>query len=237
MIELKISETREELAKSFARDLFQLVSQTNGYFHLALSGGSTPRLLFDHLSHDYASRMPWEKIHFWWGDERCVPPSDAESNYRMTYDHLLGKIDFKPDHIHRIKGELTPGEACRLYRDEIRDLIPVHAHLPLFDLIILGIGDDGHTASIFPDQMDLLISNETCAIAVHPQSGQKRVTLTGPVLNNARQVSFLVTGTSKATRIAQIINKENSAAYLPASHIQPAGLSFYLDHEAASGIK
>ncbi len=239
MIELKISETPEEVAESFARDLFQMINQTNGHFHLVLSGGSTPRLLFDHLSHDYASRMPWEKIHFWWGDERCVPPSDPESNYRMTYDHLFGRIDVKPDQIHRIKGELTPEEACRLYVDEIGDLIPEHGHLPLFDLIILGIGNDGHTASIFSNQMDLLVSKETCAIATHPQSGQKRVTLTGPVLNNARQVSFLVTGKSKALRIAQIIHQENSSVHLPASHIQPGSgrLSFYLDREAASGIK
>lgn len=239
MINLKIYKTPKEVAESFARDLFQLISQTNGCFHLALSGGSTPQLLFDCLSSDYASRMSWNKIHFWWGDERCVPPSDQESNYRMTNEHLLEKINIKPHQIHRIKGELIPEEACRRYTDEILELVPIHARFPVFDLIVLGIGDDGHTASIFPDQMDLLTSKAVCAVASHPQSGQKRVTLTGPVINNAIRVSFLVTGKSKANRIAQIANEEELAVHLPAAHIQPGPgrLSFYLDHDAASLIK
>jgi 6-phosphogluconolactonase len=239
MIELKIFETPEEVAEAFARQLFQLVNQSDKNFHIALSGGFTPKLLFNLLARDYASRMPWAKIHFWWGDERCVPPTDDESNYKMTFDNLFSRISVKSGQIHRIKGELKPEEACGQYIEEILTHTELRNHMPSFDLIMLGIGDDGHTASIFPNQMSLLKSSAICAVAAHPVTGQKRVSLTGPVLNNARHVSFLATGKSKANRIAQIINKEESAVTLPAYHVQPlhGRLSFYLDRNAASLIK
>lgn len=237
--EIKTFETPEEVAAAFARQLFQLVHKSPGSFHMALSGGSTPKLLFDLLARDYALQMPWDKIHFWWGDERCVPPTDDESNYKMTNDHLLALIPVGPGQIHRIKGELAPEDACISYIPEIQEQLKIRNNLPAFDLIMLGIGDDGHTASIFPDQMSLLKANRICEVATHPQSGQKRVSLTGKVLNNADRVFFLVTGKSKAKRIAQIINQEDSANTLPAYHIQPQTglLSFYLDREAASGIQ
>jgi 6-phosphogluconolactonase len=237
--EIEIFETPADVAAAFARQLYQLVTQSSGSFHMALSGGSTPKLLFDLLARDYASQMPWDKIHFWWGDERCVPPTDDESNYKMTSDHLLALIPVAPRQIHRIKGELAPEDACISYIPEIQEQLKIRNNLPAFDLIMLGIGDDGHTASIFPDQMSLLKTNRICEVATHPRSGQKRVSLTGNVLNNADRVFFLVTGKAKAKRIAQIINQEDSATTLPAYHIQPqAGLlAFYLDREAASGIQ
>ena len=239
MSKLRIYEAPEQVAAAFAQQLFQLVSDSSaGEFHWVLSGGSTPKMLFELLARDYTPLMQWSKIHFWWGDERCVPPWDDENNYKMAYDHLLGRIPVSPEQIHRIKGELAPGEACRQYIDEIQSHLKIKQTLPAFDLIMLGIGDDGHTASIFPDQMDLMMTKTLCKVAAHPVTGQKRVSLTGPVLNNARQVSFLVTGKSKALRVAQILNKENTAAALPAYHIQPiqGGLTFFLDREAASGI-
>lgn len=239
MDKLNIFETPKEVAEAFARQLFQLVNQSDRSFHIALSGGSTPLLLFDHLAHDYFSQMPWNKIHFWWGDERCVPPSDDQSNYKMASDHLFNKITVESRQIHRIMGELPPEQACGQYIREIETHLNQQHHLPVFDLIMLGMGDDGHTASIFPNQMELLHAATTCEVTIHPQSGQHRVSLTGPVLNNAAYVSFLVTGKSKATRMAQIINHEPEASALPAYHVQPGPgrLSFYLDREAASGIK
>ena len=238
MTELCRSKTPEEAAEAFASRLLQLVAGS-GDFHWALSGGSTPGILFDLLARDYVSRMPWPKIHFWWGDERCVPPSDAESNYQMAFNRLFRKVPVKEDQIHRIKGELPPEEACSQYSTEIRSHVKTRDALPSFDLIMLGIGDDGHTASIFPDQMDLLTSGRICEVATHPVTGQKRVSLTGPVLSNARYLYFLVTGLSKATCIARIVNKEKSASGLPAYHIFPSGdgrLAFFLDQDAASGI-
>ncbi|MGV8093425.1 MAG: 6-phosphogluconolactonase [Mangrovibacterium sp.] len=236
MTKIKIFETPKEVAAAFARELFQLASNSSGNFHLALSGGLTPRLLFDLLAYDYAFLMPWNKIHFWWGDERCVPPGDLESNFKMAHDYLLGKIPVNPGQIHRIKGELDPKEACEQYIDEILGHVNLRHNLPAFDLIMLGMGDDGHTASIFPDQMDLIKAGTICEVATHPITGQKRVTLTGPILNNAGHVAFLVTGKSKASQIAQVFNKKGSASRLPVYHIQPrhGRLSFFLDSEAAS---
>ncbi len=239
MAELHIVENPEKLAETFAEELLQQVSRAAGNFHLALSGGSTPRLLFDLLARDYAARMPWAKIHFWWGDERCVSPAHPDSNYKMAYEHLLSQVPVHPTQIHRVKGELDPEEASKQYAGEICDQVPAQQGLPSFDLVMLGIGDDGHTASIFPDRMDLPNSAGICQVATHPQSGQKRVSLTGPVLNNARHVCFLVSGKSKAGRIGQIVNQESAAAALPASYIRPVHgrLSFFLDQDAASGIK
>lgn len=236
--EIKLFDNPDQVAKAFAEELFALVSNSPGEFHLALSGGSTPKLLFDLLAREYHSKMPWEKIHFWWGDERCVPPGDDESNYKMTREHLLTKVPVDDQQVHRIQGELEPGKACELYITEILSRVKLRTGLPAFDLIMLGMGDDGHTASIFPDQMDLLEADRICETAVHPQSGQIRVSLTGRVLNNAERVFFLVTGKAKAERIKQIVNGEETAVTLPAYHIRPltGKLAFYLDRDAATGM-
>lgn len=236
--EIKVFDDSEAVANAFADELYQLVSSSEKPFHLALSGGSTPALLFDILARQYATIMPWDRIHFWWGDERCVPPTDGESNYRMTRDHLFSKIKVDETNIHRVKGEWRPEEAAAAYQQEIVNFLPRTDGWPVFDLIILGMGNDGHTASIFPHQMDLLESDQVCAVATHPESGQKRVTLTGRVLNNAKRVFFLVTGKSKAERVKEIINQLGKAKKLPASHIRPmhGKLAFYFDQGAATEI-
>ncbi|MCW0481988.1 6-phosphogluconolactonase [Gaoshiqia sediminis] len=235
---IKVFDNSVAVANAFAKKLYQLASSSEKPFHLVLSGGSTPALLFDILARQYATIMPWDRIHFWWGDERCVPPTDGESNYRMTRDHLFSKIKVDETNIHRVKGEWRPEEAAAAYQQEIVNLMPHTDGWPVFDLIILGMGNDGHTASIFPHQMYLLDSEQVCAVATHPESGQKRVTLTGKVLNNAKRVFFLVTGKSKAERVKEIINKLEKAEKLPATHIRPTHgkLAFYFDQEAATGI-
>ncbi len=236
--EIKIYKTPKLVAESFAEELYQFVKNSHRPVHIALSGGSTPALLFDVLAQDYAEKMPWEKIHFWWGDERCVPPSDNESNYKMTFDHLFSKITVLKDQVHRVRGEMTPADANTDYISEIERYVPQKKGWPVFDLIILGMGNDGHTASIFPHQPELLESDEVCAVATHPESGQKRVTLTGKVLNNAGLVYFLVTGLSKKERVAEILNKKDGAEKLPSFHIQPneGKLVFFFDSDAASGL-
>ncbi|MEL7585672.1 MAG: 6-phosphogluconolactonase [Prolixibacteraceae bacterium] len=236
--EIKLFDNPDQVAEAFAEELFALVSNSPGVFHLALSGGSTPKLLFDLLAREYQSKMPWGKIHFWWGDERCVPPADNESNYKMTHEHLLMKVPVDDRQVHRIQGELEPGKACELYIREILTQVNQRRGLPAFDLIMLGMGNDGHTASIFPDQMDLLETDRICETAIHPQSGQIRVSLTGRVMNNAERVFFLVTGKAKAERIKQIVNGDEMAVTLPVYHIRPltGKLVFYIDRDAASGI-
>ena len=237
--EIKIYKDANGVAKAFAEMLIKITTRNKQTMHIALSGGSTPTLLFDILAREYSKQMPWNRIHFWWGDERCVPPTDNESNFKMTKEHLFNKIDIGKNQIHRVKGELPPDKAKDSYISEIKQNIDTQNGLPIFDLIILGMGNDGHTASIFPDQLSLLNSDTICAVASHPESGQKRITLTGGIINNAKLISFLVTGKSKADRIAEIFINKEEAKKLPASFIQPKNgeLIFFLDTEAAAGLK
>lgn len=236
--EVRIFANNKELAEAFALELFQMMANNRQRYDIALSGGSTPKLLFDILADKYAEKMPWNRIHFWWGDERCVPPTDPDSNYGMTYDRLLSKIIIDESQIHRVKGELQPEAACNDYILEIQSNLNEKQNWPIFDLIILGMGDDGHTASIFPDQMNLLHSDKICEVATHPQSGQKRVSLTGEVINNANRIYFLISGKTKAKRVSEIMNNLKKAQKLPAFHIEPkqGKIIFFLDQEAASEI-
>jgi len=201
---------------------------------IALSGGSTPKLLFRHLADLYRDRIDWSKVHFFWGDERCVPPDHEESNYGMTRELLLQYIAIPEGNVHRIRGEADPGEEAQRYGEVIQEFVPKANGRPAFDLMILGMGDDGHTASIFPDQLELLKAEGPCAVASHPESGQQRITLTGPVINNAGLISFLVTGADKAPRIEEIFQKKGNWENYPAAHIQPerGELHWFLDEEA-----
>ncbi len=236
--EVKIFENAESVASAFAFEFYQMVTSTRQRFDIALSGGKTPKLLFEILARDFNKKIPWERIHFWWGDERCVPPTSEESNYRMTKEFLFSKIPIDESQVHRIKGELLPEEACQDYIRQIQSNLNERNDWPIFDLIILGMGSDGHTASIFPHEMKLLKSDEICAVATHPETGQERITLTGQVLNNANRVFFLITGKPKAKRVSEIMNNLKKAKKLPAYHIEPekGEIAFFLDQKAASKI-
>ena len=229
-----IFDTPQAVAEAFAKDLAQRIAAAD-QLTIALSGGSTPKLLFDHMAAEYAD-IDWSKVHLYWGDERCVPPTDDDSNYKMTVTHLLSKIDMPEANVHRVLGENDPVQEAERYGKEIEDGLPSANGLPQFDLIILGMGADGHTASIFPHEMELLDSKEVCAVATHPESGQKRVSLTGQVINNARVVTFLVTGASKAEKVVEIFNQSGDWKSYPASYIKPDSgeLTWYLD-KAANG--
>ena len=239
--EIKTYPTTEATVEALASDLLQIISNSGRQkFNLALSGGNSPKILFDIMAGDYfAPKIPWECIHFWWGDERCVPPNNDDSNFKMAKEHLFDKIKTDLSHIHRIKGELVPEEACREYSREISMDLHHKNGLPVFDLILLGMGTDGHTASIFPDQMGLLDSENICEVATFPATGQKRVTLTGKVINNAERILFLVTGEQKKERVSEIIGKKDSAFSLPSYHICPehGQLTYYFDKDAASEIR
>ena len=224
------------MADVFAKQLVKWVNESpNDDFHLALSGGKTPSLLFSLLSEKYTNQLNWSKIHFWWGDERMVPPADPESNFGVVNKLLFSKIGIMPDQIHRIKGESDPISETIEYSIEIQSFIPILNGWPNFDLVMLGMGDDGHTASIFPNQMQLMKSESITAIAVHPESGQKRISLTGEVLNNAKRVAFLVAGTSKSRIFNEIISGSEKASLYPASHIHPIGELHWFADKACLG--
>lgn len=228
------SKTPEDLADAFALQLIRWVIETPGdTFHLALSGGKTPSLLFSRIAEKYLHEIPWHKIQFWWGDERMVAPYDPESNFGVVNKLLFWKIGIPQSQIHRIKGEVHPTEEAKRYGLEIRSLVPKLNNWPVFDLIMLGLGDDGHTASIFPDQMQLLGNEEVTAIAYQPNTGQQRITLTGKVINNAKRVAFLISGASKAKIFNEIIHKSGNSLFFPALYIQPEGELHWFGDEAS----
>ncbi len=238
MIQTKVFNNKNEVAKAFADFIVQLTKHRTKV-HIALSGGSTPKVLFDLLASNYRTQINWKVIHFWWGDERCVPPDSSDSNYNMTHQHLLQHIDISESQVHRVLGEADPQQEAQRYGDHMhRELSKIH-EVPVFDLIILGMGSDGHTASIFPHQMDLLREENICAVATHPESGQQRITITGHVINQARHIAFLVTGNDKTEKVEIIINKKPGYHKYPAAHVAPitGKLTWYLDHEAAAGLE
>jgi 6-phosphogluconolactonase len=240
MKEIKIFPSPFELAEKFAEELVFMINDSGAAkktFTLALSGGNTPKLIFSILSNHFSNSKSWEYVHFFWGDERCVPPEDPDSNYGMAKKQLLEKIEIPFANIHRIFGEKDPYEEAVRYSNEIVGFTREMHGLPLFDMIILGLGEDGHTASIFPDNMKLLDSDRICEVAVHPESFQKRITITGKVINNAENVVFLVTGAKKAEVVAEIIDKSKAGDY-PAALIEPRHglLKWYLDISAAKMV-
>jgi len=236
-MKLKKYKTKKELALQFSRYL-AIVLSSKETLHIALSGGSTPKVVFDELAANFQPDINWHNVHLYWGDERCVSPSDNESNYKMTVAHLLSKIDIPKKNIHRIKGENEPNYEAKRYAALITDNLPTQNGLPQFDFIILGMGDDGHTASIFPHEIDLWYSKKICEVATHPISGQKRISLTGQIINNAQIVAFLVAGENKAKRLEEIKQNDAQAKQYPASLVAPKSgrLVWFVDQAAAALI-
>jgi 6-phosphogluconolactonase len=235
---VRVFSSPDELAMSFAEDFVHLINESakdQKYITIALSGGSTPELLFKILSDKYGKMVPWKYVHFFWGDERCVKPSDPESNFGMTYRTLLSNIDIPENNIHRIRGEDDPLIEAVRYSEEIAHFTDKRDGMPLFDIFLLGLGEDGHTASVFPDNLRLMESHKICEVAFHPVSNQKRITITGRVINNARLVTFLVTGRKKAGVLKNILKNMPPSESYPASFIVPiyGRLAWFIDHEAA----
>lgn len=187
-------------------------------FNIALSGGSTPALMFRLWGADYRRQTPWERLRFFWVDERCVPPTDRESNYGMTHENLLAGVCMPPENILRIKGENDPEEEARRYEAQVRSLLPEEEGFPRFDMVILGAGEDGHTSSIFPGQEHLLTTRRVYAVASHPKTGQRRIALTGHPIIRAGRLIFLLTGRAKAPVLADIVDTTDAgpAAYVAA---------------------
>jgi 6-phosphogluconolactonase len=235
---VKVFSSPYKLAMSFAEELVHMINESakiKKYFTIALSGGSTPEILFKILSEKYGKEVPWQYVHFFWGDERCVKPTDPESNFGMTSRVLLSKIEIPEKNIHRIKGEADPLLEAVRYSDEISRFTEKRDGIPVFDIVLLGLGEDGHTASIFPGNIRLIESDKICDVAVQPVSNQKRITLTGCVINNACIVTFLVTGRKKAEAVEKILKSIPPAQNYPASFIVPVygHLSWFLDQDAA----
>jgi 6-phosphogluconolactonase len=221
------------MADLFRHDVAEALTKNNS-ISIAFSGGNTPKVFFEQLATE-PHAVPWDKIHIFWTDERCVPPDHADSNFGMTNKSLLRKLNTIPVNIHRIAGENDPPYEANRYSDEIRSYVTLKDGLPVFDWIFLGIGDDGHTASIFPDRMDLFHTDDLCAVVKHPQSGQARITLTGRSILNAQRISFMANGETKSLVLKDIFDRNLKATFYPAFHIQSShsNVDWFMDMEAA----
>lgn len=234
---VKIFPTPFDVAEKCATEMADMIFKSVKNFKpftVAFSGGSTPEILFELLGEKYAESVPWKYVHIFWVDERCVAPENSDSNFGMTKRKLLDRIEIPALNIHRITGENDPEKEALRYSEEVSFHTQKRDRLPLFDLVLLGLGEDGHTASIFPGHPELLDSDKICKVAFHPVTFQNRITLTGRVLNNADAVTFLVTGKSKAEIVNKMVKNIPPVLNYPASHIVPVygRLSWFLDQEA-----
>lgn len=226
-----------EAAAQIVTDLAQKAIERQGRFSLALSGGSTPRALYQLLATElYASQMQWDKVHIFWGDERCVEPDHDDSNYRMAKEVLLDPMSLPPENIHRIKGEIDPQQAASEYETVLHEYFG--SDEPRFDGLLLGMGDDGHTASLFPHTTAL---NETERWVVGNFIASKqvwRITLTATAINAASNVLFLVSGGRKAERLKQVLKASYQPDKLPSQLIKPrnGNLIWLVDQAAAAGL-
>lgn len=210
---------------------------THGEFSLCLSGGSTPAAIYELMAERFRLSVDWKEVQFFWGDERCVPPNDEASNFGMANRTMLSQLDLRPDQIHRMRGEEPPEQAARAYEQELRS----HFHLdegefPRFNLMLLGLGDNVHIASLFPE-IPALHERERLAVAVEVDAAQRhRVTLTAPVINNSARVMFLVSGESKAQAVKAALEGPRDPDRFPAQLVAPhdGELIWLLDRPAAS---
>jgi len=211
-----------------------------GLARIAISGGATPKATFMLLAdpaRPWRARMPWSKLDLWWVDERCVPPNDPDSNYQMTREAMLDHVPLQPEQIHRMEGELKPETAAARYESELRSGFRLEgAELPRFDVVQLGMGPDGHTASLFPHTL-ALHEVERLAVANHVKNKDAwRVTLTWPLINLGSEVFFLIGGADKAQILKEVFTGARNPERLPSQLIRPAGgiLTLLLDRSAAA---
>jgi 6-phosphogluconolactonase len=240
-----VYENSSALAQAAAQHFADRVSQSvakRSRARIAISGGSTPKATFALLADPagpYAASIPWDKIDLFWVDERSVGPDDKDSNYRMTQEALLSKVPLKPEQVHRMEGELDPEEAAAKYESVIRREFRLEgAEAPRFDVVWLGMGDDGHTASLFP-HTEGLHELGRIVIANHvPQKDTWRITLTQTVINEANDVVFLIGGDAKADPLERVLYGEYDPETLPSQLIQPrnGSLTMLLDQKAAAKL-
>ena len=231
-----VHENQEELAEAIARDFARRAEEAigaSGRFAVALAGGSTPQATYERLARDYADRLDWGRVHVFFGDERTVPPDHEDSNYRMARETLLSRVAVGS--VHRMRGELPPAEAAESYEEELREFFGESDEPPSLDLILLGIGEDGHTASLFPETSALDVTDRWVVANPVLKLETTRLTLTIPVLNAARAVNFLVAGEGKAGALKEILEGDADPRAYPAKFVRPESgdLVWMLDRAAA----
>jgi 6-phosphogluconolactonase len=233
-----VDELSRKAAEQFV-GLARLAIAARDRFAVALSGGSTPKAFYSLLATaEFREQLDWRQIHLFFGDERCVAPDHAESNYRMVAESLLAKIAIPGENVRRMAGELAPEVAAAAYAAALTDFFDLRENQPpRFDLIFLGLGEDGHTASLFPDSSALHETQALVATTYVEKLKARRLTLTLPTINNAAQISFLVAGHSKAAVVTAILTGQNSEA--PAARIKPSHgkLAWFITEDAAGDLR
>jgi 6-phosphogluconolactonase len=241
--EVRVFKDGEQLSRAAAElfvDRAALAGRDRGSFLVALSGGSTPIRLFQLLASDFRDRVDWSTVHVFWGDERCVPPEDPGSSYGQAHELLLSRVSVLDENIHRIRGELGPAEASKEYTLTLKQFAAPPLEWPRFDLVYLGMGEDGHTASLFPGS-PVDVTEPTLPVTVHYQDRPaERITLTPVVFNSARTIAFMVAGENKSHTLAEVLSDthaRNPQLY-PAQRIRPTdgALIWLVDEAAASAL-
>lgn len=236
-----VLDTSEDVARAVAVRFVEVARKAvddKGRFAVALSGGSTPKRIYELLAgEEFRERVPWEATHLFFSDERCVPADHANSNFRMASEALFSKLDLPKGNVHRMRGELEAVEGAELYEAEMRAFFG-GVRWPRFDLILLGMGDDGHTASLFPHTAALDESSRWAVANWVEKFAAHRLTLTVPAINHAARTAFVVTGTSKAERLVEVLNESYDPQRLPAQMISPVNgtLEWFLDGAAAAQL-
>jgi 6-phosphogluconolactonase len=242
--EIRILANLDAIAKRAAQEFVQSATQAvseRGSFRVALTGGSTPKTLYSLLANDAAlrSQLPWDKMSLYFGDERSVGPDHPDSNFRMARETMLSKVPLKSEQVFRIKGEYKDTDkAAQEYEQALRGSFKIaEGQFPRFDLVLLGMGNDGHTASLFPGTKAL---HETRRLVVRNWVGKlytNRITLTAPAINNAARVIFMVTGADKALALKGVLEGPYEPEQLPAQMIQPSnGQLLWLVDTVAGGM-
>jgi 6-phosphogluconolactonase len=240
---VQVYQTREELSRAAAQEFVKLANQAvraKGSFTVALSGGSTPKDMHHKLAGEFASAVPWKKIFFFLGDERHVPPGDSDSNYRMAVETLFSKVPVPPQNIFRVHSEDPDASAAAVaYEQTLSAAFALQDRtLPRFDLILLGMGPDGHTASLFPGTAALREQSRLVVANWVPKFNTWRITFTLPVLNNATNVLFLVDGKDKASALASVFDPASPPEQFPAKMVHPrtGNLIWMIGKDAASSL-
>lgn len=245
--EIQVLNEPQELSRAAADELVRLAGeaiQARGLFTLALAGGSTPKMLYALLACDtYRSRVPWDKIHFFWGDERHVAPDHKDSNFRMTQENMLSKVSVPAGNVHRVQSEnLDARKAADAYEKELRDFFTARKLLangmPRFDLVLLGMGPDGHTASLFPGTHAIRERERWVAAPWVDKFQTYRITLTPPVINNAACILFFVSGDEKAETLRAVLEGAEESDRYPSQTIRPTNgtVRWLVDRAAARAL-
>jgi len=219
-----VFDTSEQLALAAAERFVQYAVESQEMmdrFSVALAGGKTPKRVYELLATaQFKSRVKWSGVHFFFGDERCVPPNHPESNYAMVYEALFSKVEIPAQNVHRMIGEGDTSDNALAYEIQLKAFF-AGRDWPRFDLVLLGIGKDGHTASLFPGSDAIKETSRWVVTTEDKQSGHQRLTLTLPAINHAARIAFLATGTEKAATLSELLAGQSVSHRLPASLIHP----------------